>query len=261
MLSEIKGKISSSGSNLSERMEDKLTGDFFGALRYIPFYKAMKPILMASHIEVIEDVKCEQNILALDNEFWNENIQLWPYDPLGELDVLLSFHNILIGIEVKYLSGLSADDEIINLNGLEQNRSINQLAVETEILYNLKYGKQPALLLFIAPEPFCYSTVQAVAQRNILKKGVSLGYLSWETIYEKVKELIQEGTFSNFEKLILEDVQKLLKRKGFERFRGFETQIKPIEKNGCFYFEGSYLFKFNFDLIKYVFKGGHYEFS
>ncbi|KPU26283.1 hypothetical protein TR13x_10785 [Caloranaerobacter sp. TR13] len=39
MIAEMKGKISSTGSNLSERLEDKLIGDFFGALRYIPYYR------------------------------------------------------------------------------------------------------------------------------------------------------------------------------------------------------------------------------
>jgi|GEM_PF-4181867 len=34
MLAEIHNKISGTGSNLSDRLEDQLTGDFFGTLRY-----------------------------------------------------------------------------------------------------------------------------------------------------------------------------------------------------------------------------------
>ncbi|MFU1797790.1 hypothetical protein ACM1RC_28260 [Paenibacillus azoreducens] len=33
MIAEIHSKISSSGSNLSNRLEDQLTGDFFGDIR------------------------------------------------------------------------------------------------------------------------------------------------------------------------------------------------------------------------------------
>ena len=45
MIAEIHGKISSSGSNLSDRMEDKLTGNFFGNLRYLPYEKGFKLLL------------------------------------------------------------------------------------------------------------------------------------------------------------------------------------------------------------------------
>lgn len=35
MIVEIRNKISSSGSNLTDRLEDQLTGNVFGALRYL----------------------------------------------------------------------------------------------------------------------------------------------------------------------------------------------------------------------------------
>lgn len=41
LLAEIHGKISSEGSNLSER----LTANVFGTSRYLPFHKGIKPIL------------------------------------------------------------------------------------------------------------------------------------------------------------------------------------------------------------------------
>ena len=43
-IAEIKGKISSTGSNLSDRLEDLLTSDVFGPLRYIPFDEGLLPI-------------------------------------------------------------------------------------------------------------------------------------------------------------------------------------------------------------------------
>jgi hypothetical protein len=46
----------SSGSNLSDRLEDKLTGDVFGALRYLPFSSGLKPVLQGVTWEVGENV-------------------------------------------------------------------------------------------------------------------------------------------------------------------------------------------------------------
>ena len=46
MIAELHGKISSSGSNLSDHLEDKLTGDVFGVLRYLPFHIGMAQILL-----------------------------------------------------------------------------------------------------------------------------------------------------------------------------------------------------------------------
>ncbi|MDZ4614869.1 hypothetical protein ORM66_20715 [Bacillus cereus] len=45
MIAEIYGKISSDGSNLSERIKDKLTGYIFGSLRYLPYRKALYQLL------------------------------------------------------------------------------------------------------------------------------------------------------------------------------------------------------------------------
>lgn len=50
MIAEIHGKISATGSNLSDRLEDKLTGDIFGSLRYLPFELGIGPILSAAQI-------------------------------------------------------------------------------------------------------------------------------------------------------------------------------------------------------------------
>ena len=51
MIVEIKGKISSIGSNLSDKSEDKLTRDLFGTLRYISFNKVSKSILSKTKLK------------------------------------------------------------------------------------------------------------------------------------------------------------------------------------------------------------------
>jgi len=91
MVEEFYGKISRSGSNLSDNSEDKLTGDFFGALRYMDFCDGLQPILCGAlrisekqqetsqtAIQLIENVNCT-NIRD------EEHIKFWPKHELGEL--------------------------------------------------------------------------------------------------------------------------------------------------------------------------------
>jgi hypothetical protein len=47
VIAEIKGKLWQTGHNLNESLEDNLTGNFFGALRYIPFDLGLRNILSA----------------------------------------------------------------------------------------------------------------------------------------------------------------------------------------------------------------------
>lgn len=81
MIAELHGKISSSGSNLSDRLEDKLTGDVFGALRYMPFNLGMAQILRTANIK-----KLNSCLEQTDLSFWGDRIKFWPYHPEGEMD-------------------------------------------------------------------------------------------------------------------------------------------------------------------------------
>ena len=140
MVEEFYGKISRSGSNLSDNLEDKLTGGFFGTFRYIDFCDGLQSILCGAlrkseqhqgasqtAIQLIANVNCT-NIRD------EEHIKFWPKHDLGELDVLLEFDNCCIGIEVKLNSGLSSDDQLIR---------------EANILCDLAKDKAK-ILLFIA---------------------------------------------------------------------------------------------------------------
>ena len=71
MFEEFYGKISRSGSNLSDNLGDKLTGDFFGTLRHMDFCDGLQPILRGAlrksekqqetsqdAIQLLENVNC-----------------------------------------------------------------------------------------------------------------------------------------------------------------------------------------------------------
>jgi len=110
MIADIRGKISRLGSNLTERLEDNLTGNVFDVLRYIPF----SPILGEILVNAVYPNSIGEDIRDIQYGFWADKVQFWPYDREGEIDILIEFENMILGIEVKYTSGLSSDDDISN---------------------------------------------------------------------------------------------------------------------------------------------------
>ena len=228
MVEEFYGKISRSGSNLSDNLEDKLTGDFFGTLRYLEFCDGLQPILCGAlrisekqqetsqtAIQLVENVNCT-NIRD------EEHIKFWPKHELGELDVLLDFDNCCIGIEVKLNSGLSSDDQLIR---------------EAEILCDLAKDKEK-ILLFIAGHESCVSVYRAY-KAVIRKQGVCFVFASWEDILQSMKDLLNGGNESKYtfgQRLMISDLVRLLTRKGFDTFLSMTNGIsnESIEKGGYF---------------------------
>lgn len=261
MIAELNGKISSNGSNLSDKLEDKLTGDFFGALRYISFNKVMKQILKRTNIMGHCKLSIIDIISNIDAEYWADNISFWPYNRLGEFDLTLEFKEILIGIEVKLYSGLSSDDDVDQIIEDIEVRSINQLSRESRILReNIQCSNKSAILIFIAPENYCKSICNDVYSRNIIDDRIELGYLSWEEILEGMKQINLEAKLNDYEKLIVDDLISLLKRKGLERFRSFNFRSVDIDKQLWFNFDTKLYGDIEFVYDKTIEGESYYEF-
>lgn len=230
VIAEINGKISSSGSNLNDRLEDDLTGNIFGTLRYMSFNHGLKQILMQG----IYPKNLSSVIKNVDEEEWNQFIEFWPYDKEGEIDALINFNDIIIGIEVKYLSGLSSDDDVNN-NSLDSDettikkdddKSINQLSREARIISRLGNNKKK-ILVFIADGESCREVYKDVKSRGIIEKDVELAYISWQSFLHGIEELKVENVY---EKVIVSDLKNLLIKKGFESFKDFIIEDK-VEDN------------------------------
>ena len=246
MVEEFYGKISRSGSNLSDNLEDKLTGDFFGTFRYMDFCDGLQPILCgALHksekhqeetqtaVQLIEKANCT-NIRD------EEHIKFWPKHDLGELDVLLEFDNCCIGIEVKLNSGLSSDDQLIR---------------EAEILCDLAKDKAK-ILLFIAGHESCVSVFRAY-KAVIRKQGVCFVFASWEDILQSMKDLLNGGNESKYtfgQRQMISDLIRLLTRKGFDTFLSMTNGIsnQPIKKEGYFMLDNNKDYTTNYRNAAYV---------
>ena len=195
MIAELRGKI-------ENNKEDELTGNFFGTLRYTGFEKILQPLF----VRCIRPAELANKVKKIRGGYWGDKIRFWPYDSPAEIDVLLDFEEILIGVEVKYQSNLSGDD---------------QLEREAEILQKKANGREKILIL-LATESKCHEIITKTRRRNIFNEfGVNLSYISWEDVSDELIKL----QLTDFDALIAEDLIKLLRLKGFESFRSFEFDV------------------------------------
>ena len=235
MLAEIHRKISRTYSNLSQISEDELTGNFFGHLRYLPFCKGLKPLLQACVFPPELAVSLDE----ITTGYWNDNIEFWPYDKEGELDIYLEFDHLALGIEVKYKSGFSSED------GSEPtDQSRHQLQREARILARRAEDKEKVLLL-IGDGAFCADTYTKVTKRKLFSGlNLSFGYVTWQGL---LRELYQLSFPDPFSALIVSDLIALLKRKGFDQFHTMEPEL-PFLVSGqeYFRFDGGKMEEFSF---------------
>ena len=222
MIAEIKGKLWQTGHNLNESLEDNLTGNFFGALRYIPFDLALRNILVAG----VYPSKVGDLIGKISADFWSDKIEFWPKADEGEIDALLNFDDTIIGIEVKYASGLSSDDDIdnstmIDKQSVEAEDSKNQLSRESRIVSRKGAGKTK-ILLFIANSESCRTVYEDLTKRNIISNDVQLAYISWQSILVELKKLKLDDRYYQ---VIIDDLISLLMKKGFESFKDMQVDF------------------------------------
>lgn len=103
MIAEIHHKVFSN-------LEDELTGNFFGIMRYIPFQRGLKQIYM-KYIHSLDESVHGLIRSIQTNDF---DIEFWKRSELGygEIDAYMELDGVGIGIEVKYQSGLSGENQL-----------------------------------------------------------------------------------------------------------------------------------------------------
>ncbi|WP_223813657.1 hypothetical protein [Geobacillus zalihae] len=125
----------------------------------------------------------------------------------SEIDVLLELDHLTIGIEVKYHSPLSSDD---------------QLEREASDLLNGK-GQTPKFLLLLGTEPEVNMMAKKVMEDRKLPSGVHFGYLSWQEVLHQMVYVQKSETWNEFERLMLRDLVALLKKRDLIVFKAFKT--------------------------------------
>ena len=242
-IAEIRGKISHTGQNLSERMEDLLTSDIFGCMRYLPTQNALIPFLQTAH-------SLHGNILTIPGEVTTVHWSFWPWlKSQGcipcEPDVIIGLeteenHVHLILIEAKYYSGLSSEED-------EREEPNNQLARELD---NLDAVSVTALgwdhQLDIASRKLLFITQDMGIPRGLLAKSLAeytckrskkgdIYWTSWRFLPSILERSLEKG-ITQEDNAVLEDMLNLLDRKGLVTFQGIEAITHSFDLPSFYHF-------------------------
>ncbi len=240
MIAEIHGKISSSGSNLNERLEDQLTGNFFGTIRYLDYSTTLKNILKKADFSFSGNHKKNQYLSDIESKpICEDYIKFWKKMNETEIDIVIELPKCIIGVEVKYKSGLSSDD---NNENTDYENSYNQLIRESRDIDS--YDKiRNKYLIFLTADLKSKDIIKKLINTEKNHPNVSLGFLTWNTITEQIVKIK-----SYKPNLILTDLLRLFERKRF-------IPVKPFDEinlsKSCFRFEkDSMKYKYKLDIIK-----------
>lgn len=210
MIAEIYHKFSTD-------LEDVLTGDFFGVMRYMPFNRGLNQIF--KNYAVSEDPQVTHILSnAADDDF---NFEFWKRSENGlvEIDGFIPLTSVVIGIEVKYRSGLSGGD---------------QLEKEAQVLDEWCNGKEKLLILIGEAEEAKAIYIENKDKRVF--RDVHLAYLSWQDILLGLDQVLIS---SSYEKKMIEDLKTLLREKGFVSFEGFSIDQPVVDKDICWTMDGN----------------------
>ncbi len=245
-IAEIHGKISETGTNLSERMEDLLTSDVFGCLRYLPAEKALLPFLRTARSFQDRVLQLEAEIVRVYSSFWP-----WLKAPgckSCEPDLVLGLETEgglvhLVAIEAKYYAGLSSEED----EGVQPN---NQLARELDNLNEVTpvvLGWDPGLLvasrtlLFVTQDMGMPRADLVRALDEFTRKRKKDGDIFW-TSWRFFPSILEKGLATESDpghRAVLEDMLKLLWRKGLIMFHGVEPVVQRFTSSDfAFYRSG-----------------------
>lgn len=192
MIAEIYHKSVDAGS------EDQLTGNVFGALRYLT-YAVVRQIIVNSVIPAATSKFLEQSMPSEMSDEWGSNLFFWQHFPGSqtEPDIVIELGQAVLLIEVKYNSDLSGDDQLIR---------------EAELLL-ANYSNKKKFLILLAREESAVAIFNE--QKTNIPAEVSFGYMTWQGLFDSICK-------DKADSLILDDLSALLNEKGFGGFRGFD---------------------------------------
>ena len=248
---QLRGKL----SRKEEDMEDLLTSNVFGSIKYVSLSEGLAPILASS-----EDMNGNKGIQLLQ-EIAEAHYEFWPRLKEQECnacepDVLIrvKFANdrkALLLIEAKYHSDKSsfADENVSPRDQLACEW--HNLARRGEIEHAL-----PILLYVTADLAFPVEDIRA-SQEELRSKGLpemTVFWVSWRRIYSLFSSVREET--------ILKDLSKVLQRAGLTFYEGRQLW-KPIGVDWAFktqvHWEWSYrLFEFEWEFSQN--KGFNWQF-
>jgi hypothetical protein len=243
IMAELHGKISSTGSNITDTMEDLLTSNVFQLLRYIPIQHGLIPILTKAENVEDDDISTVVRLSLPDNinravyHFWRRFDNCEPDLFIELMQEYKLIANILI--EAKYLSGKSGTPVFED----DQGKTLyiagsDQLEREWTVLKNHSAeSNTPFYLIYLTmdwvmPKDAIEESIQVIEKDS--RKEIY--WLNWQSINSTLKEIlcmdVNDETMMR-DKVIIQDIVELLSKKGLKEFAGYkvitEHNLKPIQ--------------------------------
>ncbi|MEW9052069.1 MAG: hypothetical protein AB2392_13000 [Neobacillus sp.] len=230
LAAELKGKIPSALQN----SEDVLTSSVIGLFKYLSSPKYVQTVLEACVNVNGEELKFQSSIKEAEFLFW-------PRLECSEPDVLIKVkdefsNDIVIGIEAKYWSDKSSnEDQSVELHE-RKNSQRDQLAREIEDLHKgstLQYldikHVYEIKMIYLTNHTFIPREKMLESLRHV--QGVDfpkdqLYWLSWREIHNVVARLKEFDTLQD--QYLVTDLKWLLEKKGLQSFNGYQQDVKEV---------------------------------
>lgn len=231
------------------KSEDLLTGNFFGLLQY-GNSKLLAKLLATASFRLGDEPEHDQNGQREFHELLNllEKNELafkfsfWPHMNRKFIDLIIEFPNqeeYLLGIELKYLSGISSNDfpddpgDTPSTNQEEQTehkKSRHQILEYAEE-YTKKAGIKKAFFLIWGTLPITTDIVSGLRTtskqftqiQDLRKRKVFIGHTTWEQVHDALTKIHVPS--NTIEAKICGDLVQYLKVKNLDGF----VEFKDIE--------------------------------
>lgn len=228
-IAEIHGKISEAGTNLSERMEDLLTSDVFGCMRYLPAEKLLVPFLGTARSYRGNAFSIPDKIAKVHYSFWPwlKSPNRIPCEPDVVLGLETADHHIhLILVEAKFYSGLSSEEDERPEPNDQLARELDNLEAVSCVILDWKTQSDIAsrTLLFVTQDmgmPRDLLAQSLAEYRRKRNRDGDIFWTSWRFLPHILEHSLERENNSQH-MAVLEDMCSLLLRKGLVIFRGME---------------------------------------
>jgi hypothetical protein len=243
-IAEVHGKLSRSGANLTERMEDLLTSDVFSACKYVRPETLLLPFLRGA-----QSVEGTRLYKLLSERGVKTRFKFWPRLSNCEPDVVIAIESAsgtlsIALIEAKYYSAKSSsalsEDELIAATAPRDQLAREYQALgEVHKLFGVSETKvsERVLVYVTAHRSMPKETIEeslAEIESMVPSEGpINLFWTTWFELYPLIRQT--SSSASDWEIPILDDLQSLLERKHLIRFRGFQLEKTRLVPTNAIY--------------------------
>lgn len=208
----------------SPRSEDLLTSCVFGAFKYLSASAQIKVLEVLIHGATWPSIKPSVHLSGpVTFDFWPR------LGPEGEIDLIVHTPQLIIGVEVKFLSPLS-----------NRSNSDNQLArYSVALARKAQDAEKLACLIYLTAQSRPPLEDLPGASRHLepdFEPSVAVLWTSWLEFAEAIQNITGNSELSESDRFLLIDVAKLLEWRGLTHFSGFKMDsLGPLQSQPAWF--------------------------